>query len=423
MRKKLNSRISLIASFVFLVFVMFSWLGEWLNYRGLAQEAEDDLAILTEVRKELDAKLQADQDFPSTVESESGNYQIKYTFDAELTDYIKKQLRYYRSDYSVVTVIDNNNGKVLAAVGYDRQRDHFSTQLPFSATHPSASLIKIITSAGLIDKAELSPHAQFNYRGRGTTLYRYQLDDRKDRWTRRMNFATAFAQSNNVIFAKAAINYLNSNELYQTASSFGFNRQLFKELSVGQSRFPMPQDRYSMAELASGFNDETVISPVHAALLPSVIANNGVMRMPRIIDKVIEVDDQSVVLDYQSEEERVLDVGAIRAMKSMMELTIDKGTARNSFRKMNRKIRDQLVIGGKTGSITGGKPFGKRDWFAAYAAPRADKNDHGISISVMNVNVKKWYVKSSFLAKEVIEFYYKNQFKRSSTSERYASHP
>ena len=420
MRKKLNSRISLIACFVFLVFLSFSWLGQWLDYRGLAQEAQDDLALLGEVRKSLDTSLEQDQEFPSIIESADGTYEIEYTYDQELMDYIKRQLRYYHSDYSAVTVIDNNTGEVLAAIGYDRQHERFNHQLAFSSTHPSASLIKIVTSAGLIEKADLNPNTVFNFRGRSTTLYRHQLDSKNDRWTRRMNFATAFAQSNNVIFAKAAISNLNFSELFQTATSFGFNRQLFKEISMSKSFFPLPQDRFNMAELASGFNTEAVISPVHAALMASVIANDGIMRYPRVVDRIKDANDQKVLLEYQGEEERVLEKSSIRAMKSMMEMTIDRGTARTSFRKMNRKVRDQLLIGGKTGSITGGIPFGKRDWFAAYASPKADRNDKGISISVMNVNVKKWYVKSSFLAKEIIEYYYKNKIKIKSNSSKLA---
>jgi hypothetical protein len=65
-----------------------------------------------------------------------------------------------------------------------------------------------------------------------------------------------------------------------------------------------------------------------------------------------------------------------------------------------------LDIGGKTGSITGGTPFGKRDWFSAFAIPRDLERGKGISISVMNVNVKRWHVKSTMLAKNIIEYYY-----------------
>ena len=90
----------------------------------------------------------------------------------------------------------------------------------------------------------------------------------------------------------------------------------------------------------------------------------------------------------------------------MMEHTVKRGTARGAFRaRKTRKIRD-IEIGGKTGSITGGLPYGKRDWFVSYAKPKGEESDKGISICVMIVNVKKWYIKSHYLAKNIIQYYY-----------------
>jgi hypothetical protein len=85
--------------------------------------------------------------------------------------------------------------------------------------------------------------------------------------------------------------------------------------------------------------------------------------------------------------------------------TITKGTARSSFRR-SLYLLNKLEIGGKTGSITGGEPYGKRDWFVSYAKSLEDKTDKGISICVMIVNQKKWYIKSPLLAKNIMEYYY-----------------
>jgi hypothetical protein len=89
-----------------------------------------------------------------------------------------------------------------------------------------------------------------------------------------------------------------------------------------------------------------------------------------------------------------------------MEYTISNGTARKSFKKFDKSLKKLLKIGGKTGSITGGIPYGKRDWFSAFAMPLNSSLGNGIAISVMNINVKKWFVRSTFLAKNIIELYY-----------------
>ena len=46
---------------------------------------------------------------------------------------------------------------------------------------------------------------------------------------------------------------------------------------MGQSRIFNDDSSYGLAELASGFNKGTMMSPVHGAIIASVIANGGVL--------------------------------------------------------------------------------------------------------------------------------------------------
>ena len=130
------------------------------------------------------------------------------------------------------------------------------------------------------------------------------------------------------------------------------------------------------------------------------------MKNPKVIAKISDALTGDTIWENTAIEKRVLLPETTKEMREMMEMTVDGGTARKSFGKMNTGYKNALQMGGKTGSITGGKPFGKRDWFAAYAIPRDQERGKGISISVMNVNVKRWHVKSTMLAKNIIEYYY-----------------
>ena len=69
-------------------------------------------------------------------------------------------------------------------------------------------------------------------------------------------------------------------------------------------------------------------------------------------------------------------------------------------------MKKKLSIGAKTGSITGGFPEGKREWVTAFATPKDERKGKGISIAVVNILNKKWYVRSSYIAKKVIEYYF-----------------
>ena len=363
-----------------------------------------------ELKVSLERTFKDAIEWPSTLDlGNKKKAKIEYAFNPQLDAHIRKLLKQYRSDYATVTVIDNETGAVLAAVGHEGRSNSTDNRLVLSATHPSASLIKIVTAAELIQSGKVKKETPFEFRGRSTTLFKYQIDDSKsNRWDKSQTFETAFAKSNNVIFGKAAIHNIDSDKLVKMAENFGYNQSLILELPFIKSFIGTAGDNYHLAELASGFNDETIISPIHAAVMASVIANNGVLKSPRLITKVTEAQSGESLWTNPIHEKRVLTPEAAAEMRDMMGMTIDGGTARKSFGKMNTGYKNALMIGGKTGSITGGKPFGKRDWFAAYAMPRDPEHGKGISISVMNVNVKKWHVKSTMLAKSVIEYYYNN---------------
>ena len=90
-----------------------------------------------------------------------------------------------------------------------------------------------------------------------------------------------------------------------------------------------------------------------------------------------------------------------------MEATITQGTSKKSFRSLvkDRKFRE-LIVGGKTGSLTGDNPRGKVDWFVGYAMNENQK----IAIAALTVNVDYWTVKSSFLAQSLFRTHFKDQF-------------
>ena len=382
-----------------------------INTKLIAAEVKEQTdgksSLPLELKIAIEKNFKNANSYPEILNIDKRKYKIEYSFNSQLDAQIKKLLKMYRSDYSTVTVIDNETGEIIAAVGHEGKFNRFDSSLILTSTHPSASLIKIITAAELVQNAKISRETPFEFRGRSTTLFKYQLSDsRNPRWDKSQTFETAFAKSNNVIFGKAAIQNLNSDRLIKMAENFGFNDQLMNEFNFVKSQIKSADDDYKLAELASGFNNETVISPIHAASIASIIANGGIFKNPIMISKITDASSGEVVWKNSSTSKRVITAEANKEMMDMMGMTIDGGTARKSFRKMNAGYKNALEIGGKTGSITGGIPFGKRDWFAAYAIPKDPERGKGISISVMNVNVKRWHVKSTMLAKNIIEYYY-----------------
>ncbi len=343
--------------------------------------------------------------WPKQITVDGKNLELHYSFHLPLEKFIRKQLRRFFTQNSSVVVIDNSSGKILAAIDYTYKGRHFGNAITFSTTHPAASLFKIVTASALLNLPEVTPESRFRCRGRGTTLYKYQLDSRARRWDRWLTLKGAFYFSNNVVFARAARKYLGGGELTIMAKKFGFNTNIFADLFLSRSVFTSPVDKYNLAEKASGFNRDTLISPVHGALLASIIANDGIRRPLRVIDKILFEgrDVTNEVLNLSSG--RVLPVQVSKEVADMMQGVVKRGTARKYMNYVARRFKRYLQIGGKTGRISGGVPHGTRDWFTVFAKPINGENQ-GISICVMNINGSSWYIKSSYIAKRIIEYYY-----------------
>lgn len=348
------------------------------------------------------------QSWVEQVEYDSAKYQVNYSFNNDLEGFIKKQLSIYRPDFTSVVVMDNNTGEIIAAVDYSRTKNLYGRDLAFTNTHPAASIFKVITAADLLENTHIKTNTEFHFTGRSTTLYRHQLKEPTNRrWSRGLDLERAFATSNNVIFGRTAIENLTPAGLKKMAEKFGFNKRLVEGVNLPASVFTMASDQYNLAELSSGLNTKTLMSPVHGAVIASVVANGGVLRYPVVIKSLTGIKDQKNLFPPLKQDQQVLTPQSAEDLRTLFMATVSSGTARSSFRR-SKYLLDKLEIGGKTGSLTGGEPFGKRDWFVSYAKSIEDKTDKGISICVMIVNQKKWYIKSPLLAKNIMEYYYSN---------------
>lgn len=406
--KQNNLRLSitftgLIVGFVIILYAYTTWNEIKEKNKELARQQ-----TIESVRQQINAAFNIDGLlWPETVSVGHQVYNIEYTINQELTEYVKVLLGHFRSDYSTIVVIDNETGAILSAVGHDRKSNQFNKTMPFSSTHPAASLIKIVATADLLERAQVSSDDYFRHQGRGTTLFRSQLENYQV--GRRVSFSRAFAFSNNVVFGQAAILRSSGPNLFEMANRFGFNRSLMPKINLSESKISIATSDFNLAELASGFNRETMISPVHATLLSTIVANNGKMVRPHLVRR-IESSTGEPLWEVELKEDLILNEQTVEQLQFMMEKTVDTGTARGHFRTMRHGLRPHLRIGGKTGTITGGVPYGRRDWFSAYAIPVDERFGAGISVVAMNINLERWYVRSTHLAKRVIEYYYGNVF-------------
>jgi cell division protein FtsI/penicillin-binding protein 2 len=332
-------------------------------------------------------------------------YTLNTTINAKLQSYIDRMLNRSKTIQAAVVVLNPHDGRVLAMSSHDRNGE--GANLCLKADYPAASLFKIVSAAAAIEAAGYTPEKKLYYNGRRHTLYKNQLKERRGRFTNETKFRKAFAASNNSVFGKLGMHVLGQDVIDDYASRFYFNRSIPFDIPVEISSTEVPEDEFGLAEIASGFNKVTMVSPLHAALLACTVVNKGEMVVPRLIDTVS--DDSQAVL-YRSHYRSLgpaVQTNTANGLKIMMEDTVRYGTGRKAFRKLRRrKMFRDFDLGAKTGTINDVTDRFKLDWVTAFAL--APEGADGVCIGVLAVHGEKLGTRASEMARAIIDYNFRS---------------
>ncbi len=337
-------------------------------------------------------------------EKNGTQYTIRTTIDTKLQEYIHRILKRARTLQSAVVVLNANDGRVIAMV--DRDANGNRANLNLRADYPAASLFKIVAAAAALENSGYTPDTPLYFRGRRHTLYKSQLKQKRDRWTTDTTLRKAFALSNNSVFGKLGIYVLGQKVLTDYAEKFAFNRTIPFDLTLAVSPISVPAHEFGLAEIASGFNKETLISPLHATLLASAAANKGMMPTPWLVETIQDQKDQVLYHADTSVLNRPVVGKAAEDLTFLMQYAARSGTSRSVFRKLRRrKLFRPFEIGAKTGTINDRLDRYKYDWITAFAL--APDGSRGIAVGVLGVHGKILGTRSSELARAIIDYYFR----------------
>jgi len=308
-------------------------------------------------------------------------YYVKTSIDTELQQYLLKIMKRSYTKYLAIVVMEPKTGRIISMVGFDKtnQTDNPCIEKRF----PAASVFKIVTAAAAIEICGLEPNTKLSFNGRKYTLYKRQISEKTNKYTNRISFKNSFAQSINPVFGKLGSLYLGKAAIEEYAEGFGFNQTLNFELPVNESTIHVKAEQYNLAEIACGFNRETMITPLHGALLVSSILNDGKVPEPTIIDHIQDSEGNIFYKSHKADINQAISTTTCKKMKQLMNATIKSGTARKSFRGFQRdRILSGLNIGGKTGSISNKKHDVRFDWFVGFAEQKNGSQQMVISAIV-----------------------------------------
>jgi peptidoglycan glycosyltransferase len=325
-----------------------------------------------------------------------------YTVDPVLQASVNEILHSRHPSFSAFVAVEPKTGKILALASFARQNPE-DAGIWQRATYPAASVFKLITAAGALEKGLLNYDSAVSFRG---NLYRLgpQKIARIFKRERQTQFDEALGKSNNVVFGRVASQLLGPQALREFSEAFGFNHPIQFDFPLDVSRASIPESPYELARCGAGFGEVT-LNPLHAAMIAASIANGGVMMRPYLIEEIIGKNGEKV---YQAKPEILSQ--PIRSktaldLSRMMLRTVEDGTASKIFHRYGRDLLQKMTICGKTGSLTGDDPPGLYDWFVGFAPG----DDPQIAFSVLAINNNHRRIKGAFVAQEALKAFFRQQ--------------
>lgn len=385
---------------------------------GIPVETDSEAEIISSQREKLAEALgdyfKANQ-YPEVLSAKWGRSErpvhIEYSFEPQIQERADRLLRRYRPDYAAIVVMNAVTGEILALSSYERGAKQ-ETNWALHGQFPAASIFKVVTASAAIDKYDLPTETAIMFNGGSHTLYRKNvMSSQVNRWTRATTLKEAFARSFNTPFGRLTFDRMEPADLEQYALKFGFNKKIKSDLPFDTGFTQIPDEKnFNLAEIASGFNRVTRMSPIQGAMIAASIASEGVMPVPSVVRKLRDEKGDIIFESRPVTAATVLSQEAAEKLRMLMEATVKSGTSRQAFRSAMPWLKlSEIEVGGKTGSLTGNNPRGKVDWFVGYGIGPGDEK---IAVATITVNKKYWRVKSSFLARQMIEENFEEDIKR-----------
>ena len=395
-----------------ILFYSVSWLSAhfedrpWRPSKEVRQEAPRlTKADLASVLAHLDMDLLASSEV-HYLEHNGETLAVQMSIVPALQRYASNLLDRSRTHAAAAVVLRPETGEILAMAQTKGKSE--GENLCLKADLPAASLFKIVAAAAAIEARGLSPETELTFQGGKYTLYRSQLRQQdRGRYTVKTTLRDAFADSINPVFGKLGIYELGREIMEDYAYRFLFDRPIPFDLPMNVSRFDVPDEEFAMAEIASGFNKRTLISPLHAALITAAVSNQGVIMAPRLVKSVRNSEGHIL---YEAETNvlaRPIQGSTAQSLRELMSVTANEGTARSAFRPLQRRetFRD-FDFGAKTGSINDPTNQYRVDWLAAYVLPGYGRS--GLSVAVLAVHGEKLGIRARDIVRQLIDEYFRS---------------
>ena len=414
---------------IFAMVVLLLGSGYWILTAGGPEQAAEPSTAPAELRSERseglidksdvhillgDTRLVNLKSNAFQVHFDGRPYEVATSLDEGLQHYLLNKMDRVNSRYIGIVAMEPDTGRLLALAGFNKIDPEEDPCL--SADYPAASLFKIVTAAAAVEQKGYTAGTRLKFNGYKHTLYKRQLTDKTNRYTNAISFKRSFAQSVNPVFGKIGALYLTREDLEDYGEAFAFNRTVGFELPWPSSQLAIKKDAYHRAEIASGFNRQTTLSPLHGAVIVSAVVNGGQPVEPTLVDAITDDAGQAVYQTRPRFMEAAVSAQTAEVLHQLMAATVTSGTASKIFRGHRRsKVLSRLQLGGKTGSIFNRGHDARFDWYAGFATEK--KGHEKMVIAVMVAHEEYIGIRAGQYARMAIEYHFKDYFAKKKQTE------
>lgn len=274
-----------------------------------------------------------------------------------------------------VVVMEPDTGKILAMVSkpdFDPNtidadwdylvNDSSDSQLLNRATsgqYPPGSVFKIVDALayyrknGTLQNFSYLCQGSITVDGHTIPCYGGAVHGQEDLYS-------AFANSCNCAFAQIGLD-LGGDLLEETSEDLLFNRSLPLSMSYRKNSFSLNDQSGSPLTMQTSIGQgNTLVSPMHMALITSAIANQGVLMQPYLIDRVENYAGEEVDTTEPEAYRTLMSNTEANLLSDLMAGVVTSGTAQ----ALNGR---GYTVAGKTGSAEYNEAGDSHSWFVGYS--------------------------------------------------------
>ena len=316
-----------------------------------------------------------------------------------------------------VVVMEPDTGRILAMVSKpdfnpnkieynweDFVEDTTTARLLNRATqglYPPGSTFKVLTALSYMEQNKNS-YQEYCYECEGSILeHGVDIGCYSGKVHGEIDLQTSLAKSCNTSFVNLGVS-LDQDKLKSLCETFLFNTSISFKLDTKKSSYVLSSetDEGMIPQTVIGQGD-TLLTPLHNAMIISAIANDGVMMEPILIDSITDFTGRTVKSYKSDAVDTVIPKKTARIMQNYLSAVVEDGTATGLQ-------SDLYDAAGKTGTAENSSGA-DHSWFIGYASTDEVAD---VAISVIVENGGAGSTSAVPIAKKVFNSFYNNDLNK-----------